>query len=392
MYQKLILAAVTAVAFSMVGRPAMAQDAHRHGTQDCVLKTEYDATKSQLDDANDALAIFKKNCGTLEEVQARGVAGKPGAPGPRGAQGPAGSQGPAGPKGADGKSPTVTKVDVGSAECPAGGVEIVPPNGTAALYLCNGKDGTGYAAAAEPAGTACPAGGVKLTPSDGNAPSYVCNGQKGDKGDPGQSCWDLDGNGTGDVGREDMNADGKVDVMDCIPDSPLADNYLTLYGGLGSGVAFRGSIPAYMFNAAIGITGDLSDHVGIGFFGDAGGFNSATNGWGWDLKGSIGPIFTFDKEERNRLFVGLSATQYGRGKSESPGLTGNGLGYMVGVQTRYLGRIVGPLVAAPYLELGWGHASGYDPVARPLEPFDRATVQGVLGFDLFVAAGVFNKK
>lgn len=47
-------------------------------------------------------------------------------------------------------------------------------------------------------------------------------GDKGDQGDPGAdgiSCWDLNGNGVGDItvdeNNEDLNLDGVVDALDC---------------------------------------------------------------------------------------------------------------------------------------------------------------------------------
>ncbi len=41
-------------------------------------------------------------------------------------------------------------------------------------------------------------------------------GQPGIDGSNGIACWDLNGNGTGDVPDEDMNGDSVVDVNDCI--------------------------------------------------------------------------------------------------------------------------------------------------------------------------------
>jgi len=37
----------------------------------------------------------------------------------------------------------------------------------------------------------------------------------GPQGDPGLACWDLNGNGTGDLPAEDVNGDGEVNVADC---------------------------------------------------------------------------------------------------------------------------------------------------------------------------------
>ena len=40
-------------------------------------------------------------------------------------------------------------------------------------------------------------------------------GTPGTDGTDGQACWDLNGNGVGDLPDEDINGDGVVDVNDC---------------------------------------------------------------------------------------------------------------------------------------------------------------------------------
>ena len=41
------------------------------------------------------------------------------------------------------------------------------------------------------------------------------------RGGPGEACWDLNGNGTGDPATEDLNGDTVVDLNDCRgPDGP----------------------------------------------------------------------------------------------------------------------------------------------------------------------------
>ena len=42
-------------------------------------------------------------------------------------------------------------------------------------------------------------------------------GAAGTPGTDGQACWDLNGNGVGDLPDEDLNGDGVVDVLDCGP-------------------------------------------------------------------------------------------------------------------------------------------------------------------------------
>ncbi|MBT3219488.1 MAG: right-handed parallel beta-helix repeat-containing protein [Proteobacteria bacterium] len=82
----------------------------------------------------------------------------------------------------------------------------------------NGADG-----AAGDGGVACwdldgnGTGDVSTEDADGDGDVDVddCQGEDGDVGDDGTACWDLDGNGTGDVKTEDINGDGVVDIEDC---------------------------------------------------------------------------------------------------------------------------------------------------------------------------------
>ncbi|MFC1935943.1 hypothetical protein ACFLX9_04240, partial [Chloroflexota bacterium] len=62
---------------------------------------------------------------------------------------------------------------------------------------------------------------------DGAFDALDCQGPTGEQGDPGPqgdpgetgtdglACWDLNGNGVGDIGTEDTNSDDSVDVDDC---------------------------------------------------------------------------------------------------------------------------------------------------------------------------------
>jgi len=67
-----------------------------------------------------------------------------------------------------------------------------------ALGGCSGDDGKDGAAG-----------------SPGAAGAAGAPGTDGTDGTDGQACWDLDGNGVGDVATEDINGDGVVDVADC---------------------------------------------------------------------------------------------------------------------------------------------------------------------------------
>lgn len=102
-----------------------------------------------------------------------------GPPGPAGPAGPAGAEGPQGPPGAQG------------------------PEGPQGL-----RGEVGPVGPAGPPGSAGPSGVQGPTGPQGPA------GPAGPEGAPGHACWDLNGNGVGDVG-EDVNADGVVDVGDC---------------------------------------------------------------------------------------------------------------------------------------------------------------------------------
>jgi octaheme c-type cytochrome (tetrathionate reductase family) len=52
---------------------------------------------------------------------------------------------------------------------------------------------------------------------DGNDGIDGVPGTAGVDGADGQNCWDLNGNGVGDLPDEDLNGDGVVDVLDCNP-------------------------------------------------------------------------------------------------------------------------------------------------------------------------------
>jgi hypothetical protein len=63
-------------------------------------------------------------------------------------------------------------------------------------------------------------------------------GTPGTQGAAGQACWDLDNNGTCDLGNEDTNSDGTCDVGDCIGPQGAAGTPGTAgtTGQLGNGV------------------------------------------------------------------------------------------------------------------------------------------------------------
>ncbi|MDH3352692.1 MAG: hypothetical protein OEM51_14190, partial [Gammaproteobacteria bacterium] len=67
-------------------------------------------------------------------------------------------------------------------------------------------------------------------------------GAAGAVGADGQECWDLNGNGAGDLPDEDLNDDGLVDVLDCNPTANIVaaavaeaevEACATCHGGVG---------------------------------------------------------------------------------------------------------------------------------------------------------------
>jgi hypothetical protein len=142
-----------------------------------------------------------------------GPAGTPGAAGPQGPAGPAGAdggagpQGPAGPAGATGAQ---------GPQGPAGATGAPGPQGPEGPSGAAGAPGAeGPAGPAGPEGPAGPAGPAGPEGPAGAAGPEGAAGAAGASGKDGQNCWDLNGNGTGDIGSEDTNGDNKVDVMDC---------------------------------------------------------------------------------------------------------------------------------------------------------------------------------
>ena len=75
-----------------------------------------------------------------------------------------------------------------------------------------GESNTGNQGPAGPAGPQGPKGDAGDTGAQGPAGQ---TGATGAAGAPGQACWDLNGNGVGDLPAEDINADGTVDVNGC---------------------------------------------------------------------------------------------------------------------------------------------------------------------------------
>jgi len=149
-------------------------------------------------------------------------------------QGPQGPQGPAGSQGLPGTSITIaqiingeliltfsdlTQINLGNVVGPPGPPGPAGPQGDSivSVQLFNND-----LIVTLSSGTQINVGNV-LGPQGPQGPQ----GPKGDKGDtgdtgatgpqgpPGLACWDLNGNGVGDVPAEDTNSDAVVNVLDC---------------------------------------------------------------------------------------------------------------------------------------------------------------------------------
>ena len=80
-------------------------------------------------------------------------------------------------------------------------------------------------------------------------------GNKGNQGDPGLACWDLNGNGVGDVNTEDTNGDNAVDVLDC---NFSAADFLDRFGTNTASGAYLSATPCDSR-----IIGEVWMHAGI---------------------------------------------------------------------------------------------------------------------------------
>lgn len=167
-----------------------------------------------------------------------GVDGQDGANGADGAQGPPGLPGEDGLDGADGLNGLDGEQGPVGPQGPQGEQGLIGPQGLAGAAGQDGADGIDGADGADgaqgPVGPAGPAGANGQDGADGSDGADGANGTDGTDGTNGQDgqdgsdgtdgihCWDLNDNGVGDVGTEDINGDFVVDVLDC-RGSPGAD-------------------------------------------------------------------------------------------------------------------------------------------------------------------------
>ena len=134
----------------------------------------------------------------------QGPVGPAGSPGPQGPAGPMGPQGPAGAAGPQGPAGEIGPQGPAGATGPQG-----PAGETGAIGPAGPQGPAGAAGETGPQGPAGPTGPAGATGSQGPT------GPTGPAGAPGQSCWDINNNGVGDLGSEDLNGDLQVDYLDC---------------------------------------------------------------------------------------------------------------------------------------------------------------------------------
>jgi len=136
----------------------------------------------------------------------QGLQGPPGADGdPNGPKGPRGEVGPQGPRGLNGpEGPAGRQGDTGDMGI-QGPTGFQGERGDTGIQGIGGPQGDSKG---DP-GPAGPAG-----PSANQAPCFVSWGPEGPPGPQGLSCWDINGNGIGDL-AEDTNGDGAFTAHDC---------------------------------------------------------------------------------------------------------------------------------------------------------------------------------
>ncbi len=151
------------------------------------------------------------NDGNYDAYDCRGPQGEAGPAGPEGPMGPVGPQGetgPMGPPGPPGEQGVAGAPGLACWDANGNGVtdpdEDVNGDGDFDTLDCRGPQG-------EPGPTGA-------------------QGVPGPQGEPGVSCWDLNGNGVPDPDTEDINNDGVVDVYDCIGDAVITNVFWELGG------------------------------------------------------------------------------------------------------------------------------------------------------------------
>ena len=184
--------------------------------------------------------LFSILQGRLEELAAQtatltddsGALDQPAVPGPEGEPGAPGEPGASGLPGANGRDGL---------------------NGADALNGTDGRNGKDGLAGA--AGRDCwdlngnGAGDVATEDRNGDGLVNIqdCQGSNGIDGNDGVDCWDLNGNGIGDIATEDRNGDGVVDVYDCEWVGILGRAHIAVDGTNLSGLAStisNASLPA----------------------------------------------------------------------------------------------------------------------------------------------------
>lgn len=159
-------------------------------------------------------ALFALGCegtaGTNGEQGPAGPAGPAGDAGPEGEPGPQGEPGEQGPQGEPGEPGAQGEPGQDGAEGPQGQQGEPGVDGAEGAQGPQGEPGAEGAQGPQGETGADGAQGVQGEPGADGA-----DGADGANGSNGQACWDLDGNGIGDLPAEDVNGDGAVTVADC---------------------------------------------------------------------------------------------------------------------------------------------------------------------------------
>ncbi len=80
-------------------------------------------------------------------------------------------------------------------------------------------------------------------------------GPQGPAGSNGTACWDLNGNGIGDVATEDLNGDSIVDVLDCT--GPTGPGSIMAYAERVQGVPLSGCVNYISVNITVPQAGSI---------------------------------------------------------------------------------------------------------------------------------------
>ena len=228
----LVLSALTSIFLPVWAAPGglPAEIAAREAA-DALLQSQIDNIQlTPGPQGNQGVAGPQGNQGVAGPQGNQGVAGPQG---DQGVAGPQGDQGVAGPQGDQGVAGP--QGDQGVAG-PQGDQGVAGPQGDQGVAGPQGDQGVagpqgdqGVAGPQGDQGVAGPQGDQGVAGPQGD---QGVAGPTGADGQPGLACWDLNGNGIGDLGFEDINGDLSFETLDCagVGSVPMSAN--ELYRGL----------------------------------------------------------------------------------------------------------------------------------------------------------------